>query len=126
MLELKISIFLFLLILFYFIIRHFKFKYDQFVESEISVLIYTIDTITNTYKELIFKNNYEELVAKYDIDEKSKTKSLERFNEDYNQLIKDSAKDILENYLATKLKVKSKKYFTTDSLLLYLISSLRS
>lgn len=123
--------FLILIFLFVFIIGLLFFKYlrilkNKFEENEIAVMFYMINSITNQYKSTFFQENHRKLRKKYDIREDSPTKATGQFQKEYEQLLRDSTNEIVKSYFSDELKKKIFKYFTLDSLLLHIISSLRS
>jgi len=110
----------------YFIRKFYKFKYAQFNESEITVLMFVLGNIINNYKNTFLEQKYSQLMKKYDLEKNSSTNSKKLFNEEYEQILKDSAKEIITVYFSDDLRRVAFKYFTLDSLLLHIISSLRS
>lgn len=121
-----ITFVVFTLVIFYFIYQFLKFKKSQLLESDVTILFYTIDSATNMYKELFFNDNLKELYKKYDLEQNSRTNSSHQFNVEYNELVKNSAKEIINMYISNNIKKTAFKYFTFNSLVSYIINSLRS
>jgi len=122
----QILSFLFLFLCIYFIIQHFKIKKSTLSESDIIILNHIIDSITLNYKNSYFSQRYQQLLNTYDLDQFSPTKATKKFEKDYDDLLKQSAKNVYTDYLSKNIKKLYLKYFTIDALLLQIISNLRN
>jgi hypothetical protein len=120
-----IILFLFLLIIWYGIYKYLKLQENKYIEGEIAVIIHLIDETVRRYKLAFFQKNYEILLKKYDIDDNSPTKATARFQTEYSNLLHTSTQEIISSYMSNQMKKKAFKYFSFDSLLLHIISSLR-
>lgn len=87
----------------------------------INVLILTIDN----YKIEIFTPQYELLIKKYDLENNSITNAQKLFGQVYNDLIKDSAKDICKNYISINTINSLTKYHSLDGIILIIINKLK-
>jgi hypothetical protein len=105
---------------------YLRFRMPKFVEADLAISLYVLNLATNNYKELILTPRIEGLERIYDLDKKSKTNSSKQFKEQCEILLKQSAKEILESQISAATKKNLFKYFTIDSLLIHVISLLRS
>ena len=120
------EIFLLLILLILFLFLFLRFKTPKFVETDLTISLYVLNLATENYRVLILNNNIEKLQKIYDLDKKSKTNSSNQFKEQYEILLKQAAKDILESQVSAAIKKNLFKYFTLDSLLIHIINLLRS
>jgi len=116
---------IFLLILIYFVWQHFKIKKSIFTELELTITHYVLESATTNYKNSYFTQKYNQLLSRHDLDDSSATNSFKKFNREYEDLLKESAKDIYSNHLSDNIKKICLKYFTLDALLLQIISNLK-
>jgi len=114
-----------LLVLIYFVFQHFKVKKSTFAESEITVCNYILGSATTNYKNSYFLQRYQQLLETHDLNQSSPTNSVKKFNREYEELLKQSAKEVYNNHLSNNVKKICLKYFTIDALLLQIISNLR-
>ena len=106
--------------------QYFKNQKLVLKESEVGIIFYLLKQIISTYKNSFFDHKYIKLLKLYDLKDTSATNSKSSFNKEYEQLLKDSANDIINIYISKTLMVVLLKYLTIDLLLLYIISLLRS
>lgn len=94
-------------------------------KDEYLVLLAVLDSLIDNYKNNFISPKIEKLENGIDIDPKSQTNALTYFQEQKNELYQSSVKEIINNYLTTDQKKVLSKYFSTQSLSLYIISRIK-
>ncbi len=93
------------------IIWFFLNKWLEDRENEFVIYFKILTIIIDLYKETILDVKITTLSSQYDLNEKSKTNSLHAFEKVKNELISESIKDIMKNYLSKKcLKILTDRY----------------
>jgi len=119
-----------LFILFILTLLFIYFLFNKYINSKYSTdqygaLMQALALTVNTYKIEIFTPQHEALLSKYDLDDDSKTNAQKLFDQVYNDLVKDSSKDIYKNYMSSKIIISLEKYHSLDGILLIIISRLK-
>lgn len=94
-------------------------------KDEYLVLLAVLDSLIDNYKNNFISPKIEKLENGIDIDPKSQTNALTYFQEQKNELYQTSLKEIINDYLTTDQKKVLSKYFSTQSLSLYIISRIK-
>lgn len=94
-------------------------------KDEYLVLLAVLDSLIDNYKNNFISPKIEKLENGIDIDPKSQTNALTYFQEKKNELYQSSVKEIINDYLTTDQKKILNKYFSTQSLSLYIISRIK-
>jgi len=93
---------------------HYLVFMDKWLENrENEFVIYSkiLTIIIDLYRDAILIAKITALSSQYDLNEKSKTNSLLAFEKVKNELISESIKDIIKNYLSKRcLKVLKARY----------------
>lgn len=93
---------------------------DEFVVSN-GILL----ALINFYNDMILQTKLEALRPQFDLDPSSKTQAIKAFNEVYNNLLSDSAKEIMKKYLSKHCLEILLKQYSVDGLALMIISNLK-
>lgn len=109
-----------LLLLIFTKFRNLDTKDNDFVISNGIVL-----ALINFYFDMILQDKIDALKLQFDLDPKSKTQSYKAFNDSYNILLANSAKDIMKNYLSKNCLNILLKHYSVDGLALMIISNLK-
>jgi hypothetical protein len=110
-----------LAILFWFVIV--KFSKDQ--ESEFVVNYRVLTDVIELYKESILLNKIHTLETLYDLNEKSKTNSRQAFEKAKNELISETVKEIIKDYLSEECVSSLLRHYSVDGLSLLIITHLK-
>lgn len=94
-------------------------------KDEYLVLLAVLDSLIDNYKNNFISPKIEKLEDGIDVDPNSQTNALAYFHEKKNELYQTSLKEIINNYLTTDQKKILSKYFSTQSLSLYIISRIK-
>lgn len=107
--------------LFYFI----SVKLSKDRESEFLVNYKVLETTIELYKEHILLSRINILRSKYDLNEKSPTNSRQAFEKAKNELISNTVKEIIKDYLSKKCVNSLLRYYSVDGLSLLIITHLK-
>lgn len=81
--------------------------------------------VIELYKETILLDRIENLKSKYDLNEKSPTNSRRIFETAKSELISETVKEIIKNYLSKDCLQSLLKYYSIDGLSLLIITHLK-
>ena len=109
------------LTLFYFI----SVKLSKDRESEFLVNYKVLETTIELYKESILLSKINMLSSKYDLNEKSPTNSRQAFEKAKNELISETVKEIIKDYLSKECVNSLLRYYSVDGLGLLIITHLK-
>ena len=94
-------------------------------KDEYLIHTHILEQIIDNYKILILEEKITKLRKNYDIDPQSKTNSIVAYQKEYNKLLRQSSREVI-NHLSTNTRKKLLEYYTEDSLILHILNLLRS
>lgn len=94
-------------------------------ESEFVVNRNVLLDVIELYKESILLNKIRMLKIQYDLNEKSPTNSRQAFEKAKNELISETVKEIIKNYLSKECAKSLLQYYNIDGLSLLIITHLK-
>jgi hypothetical protein len=94
-------------------------------ESEFVVNRNVLIDIIELYRESILLSKINSLKVKYDLNEQSKTNSRQAFEKAKNELISETVKEIIKDYLSTECVESLLKHYSIDGLSLLIITHLK-
>ena len=100
-----------------------KFIRDQ--GSEFVVNYNVLLSVIELYKESILLNKIQTLERKYDLNEQSKTNSRQAFEKAKNELISETVKEIIRDYLSKECVNSLLRHYSIDGLSLLIITHLK-
>ena len=107
------------------IIQNRKPKDKTDAGDEYVIATQQLNVLISNYKEHVFEPSLEALTTKYDTNEKSQTNALNLVLQETAELERKAVSDIIENHLTDDLKDIIGNYFTSDSLILFIIKHLK-
>jgi hypothetical protein len=110
-----------LIIMIWFMIN--KFLKDR--ESEFVVNFNVLTNIIEIYKETILLSKINSLKVNYDLNEKSQTNSRQAFEKAKNELISETVKVIVKEYLSKECVSSLLRHYSVDGLSLLIITHLK-
>ena len=96
-----------------------------FAQEEYVVATKHLEMIINCYKTSVLEHKLGVLHKTHNLDKDSQFNAIKKFDEENNNLISECAKDILKNYVNDNSKIILAKYFSSDGLILFVITNLK-
>jgi len=121
MLGLEVVILIVLILIFYLN----KKKTTNFNEQEYVVAIKTLQLTIDCYNKSILTPFKEQVQASYDLNPESPTNAIKKFDREMHELITNSAKEILKNYISVDSRKVLMKYYNIDALTLFVLTNLK-
>lgn len=100
-------------------------KIQDSKESEFVINYNVLLNIIELYKETILNNKIMILKSQFDLNERSKTNSLQAFEKAKNDLISETVKEILKQYLSDTCRKALLKKYSIDGLSLLILTLLK-
>lgn len=122
--ELTVQIIQIILLFYISVIISFRNTLKKFNKDEFLVNNHLLENIVNTYKDIILEDKQAHLKASHDINPDSKTNSIKLYNAKYNDLLKDSSKEIFRQLSKTTLN-NLLTYYSKNGLILHIIHLLK-
>lgn len=94
-------------------------------ETEFLVNYKILETMIELYKESILLSRINTLRIKYDLNDKSPTNSILVFEKAKNELISETVKEIIKDYLSKKCVNSLLEHYSVDGLSLLIITHLK-
>jgi len=92
--------------------------------EEYTVLNHLLTASVSIYKNKIYTPKYEKLINKHDLDRDSQTNSSKLFTTQVNELLNESCNDIIKNYLPNQILTMLYKYYSTNGIIITILSIL--
>ncbi len=100
-------------------------KYFRDQGSEFVVNYNVLTSVVELYKESILLNKIHVLQMQYDLNEQSKTNSRQAFEKAKNELISETVKVIIKDYLSKECVGSLLRHYSVDGLSLLIITHLK-
>jgi len=113
-----------LFIILYIIFREQSLK--QIKDQEFIVCIKTLELILNTYKSTVLEPKLQEFVKTHDLDSASPTNAIKAHRVKMEELYTLCAKDIIKIQICPNMRIHLLKYFSYDSLILFILTHLKN
>lgn len=108
------------IIIWFIVITYFRDRENEFI-----VNFNVLTTVIELYKETILISKIHALQIQYDLNDQSKTNSRQAFERAKNELISETCKLIMKDYLSKQCKNSLLKYYGPDGLSLLIITHLK-